>query len=340
MRIRDDYRSLLGIDKAAILLLTMGEAVSAKLLAHMNDEEIKDLSQSMSQLGTVNAAIIERIIIEFADSIASAGTTIGNADSIERFLTKVLDPHLAREIIDEVKGPLGKTTWEKLGNVNESMLANYLKNEYPQTVAVILSKIRSDHSARVLSQLSDAFSMEVIARMLRMETVTREVLDEIERVLRSEFMNSLYKQTKYDPHEAMSEIFNGFSKQTSERYLSLLKERNLESAEKIRSLMFQFDDLIRLDPSGVQTLLRAIEKSALALAMKGAPEPLRDLFYSNMSERAAKMLREEIESLGPVRGKDVATAQASIVATAKALADREEIFLSTGNKGGEDDLIY
>jgi flagellar motor switch protein FliG len=177
-------------------------------------------------------------------------------------------------------------------------------------------------------------------RMLRIEAVTREVIDEIERVLRSEFMNNLAKQSRYDTHEAMSEIFNGFPKQTGERYLALLEERNRESAEKIRGLMFQFDDLIRLDPSGVQTLMRAINKSVLSLAMKGAPEQLRDLFFSNMSERAAKMLREEIESLGPVRGKDVAAAQASIVTTAKALADKEEIFLSTGAEGGEDDLIY
>ena len=138
----------------------------------------------------------------------------------------------------------------------------------------------------------------------------------------------------------MAEIFNGFSKQLGDRYLALLEDRNRASAEKVRGLMFQFDDLIRLDPSGVQTLMRAIDKSALSLAMKGAPEQLRDLFFSNMSERAAKMLREEIESLGPVRGKDVAAAQASIVTTAKALADKEEIFLSTGAKGGEDDLIY
>lgn len=340
MKIRDDYRSLSGIEKAAILLLTMGEEVSSKLFAHMNDEEIKDLSLSMSQLGTVNSAIIERIIIEFADSIASTGVTIGNADSTERFLTKVLDRNRAGALLDEIRGPLGKTTWEKLGNINESVLVNYLKNEYPQTVAVILSKIRADHSARVLSLLPEAFSMEVIMRMLRMEAVTREVIDEIERVLRSEFMNNLAKQSRYDTHEAMSEIFNGFPKQTGERYLALLEERNRESAEKIRGLMFQFDDLIRLDPSGVQTLMRAIDKSALSLAMKGAPEQLQDLFFFNMSERAAKMLREEIESLGPVRGKDVAAAQASIVTTAKALADKEEIFLSTGAKGGEDDLIY
>jgi flagellar motor switch protein FliG len=150
----------------------------------------------------------------------------------------------------------------------------------------------------------------------------------------------LAKQSRYDTHDAMAEIFNGFSKQLGDRYLALLEDRNRASAEKVRGLMFQFDDLIRLDPSGVQTLMRAINKSVLSLAMKGAPEQLRDLFFSNMSKRAAKMLREEIESLGPVRGKDVAAAQASIVTTAKALADKEEIFLSTGAKGGEDDLIY
>jgi flagellar motor switch protein FliG len=182
--------------------------------------------------------------------------------------------------------------------------------------------------------------MEVIMRMLRMETVQKEVLDDVERVLRNEFMSNLAKTTRKDTHELMAEIFNSLERQTEARFTTALEERNRDSADKIKALMFKFEDLGRLDPGGVQTLLRAVDKSKLAIAMKGANEQVRDLFFSNMSERAGKMLKEEIEALGPVRGKDVAEAQTAMVNVAKELAAKDEIVLSKGGSGGEDDLIY
>ncbi len=339
MRIRDDYRSLTGQEKAAIILLSLGEEVAAKLFALMSDDEIKELSQTMAGLGTVNSSIIERLIVEFADQLSATGSLMGTFDSTERLLSKVLDKNRMAEIMDDIRGPAGRTMWDKLGNVNEGLLGNYLKNEYPQTVAVILSKIRSDHSARVLATLPEAFAMEVVMRMLRMETVQKDVLDDIERVLRNEFMSNLAKTSRKDTHEMMAEIFNSLDRQTEARFTVGLEERNRDSAERVKALMFKFEDLSKLDPSGVQTLLRAIDKSKLAIALKGANEQLRDLFFSNMSERAGKMLKEEIEALGPVRGKDVAEAQTSMVNTAKELAAKDEIVLSKGGQS-EDDLIY
>jgi flagellar motor switch protein FliG len=339
MRVKDDYRSLTGAEKAAIILLSLGEESAGKLFALMTDDEIKEISQTMSTLGSINAAIIERLIIEFADQMSASGSVMGSFDSTERLLSKVLDKNRAAEILDEVRGPAGRTMWDKLGNVNEGLLANFLKNEYPQTVAVILNKIRPDHSARVLSSLPDSFAMEVIMRMLRMESVPKEVLDDVERVLRNEFMSNLAKTSRKDTHELMAEIFNGLGRDTEARFMSALEERNRDSSERIKSLMFKFEDLAKLDPGGVQTLLRAVDKNRLAPALKGAPEVLRDLVFSNMSERAGKMLREEMEALGPLRSKDVYEAQAAIIATAKDLAAREEIVLS--NKTDDDnDLIY
>ncbi|MCM0018457.1 MAG: flagellar motor switch protein FliG [Tagaea sp.] len=340
MRIRDDFQSLTGKEKASILLLSLGEDVASKLFALMTDEEIKEISQSMAGLGNVNSSIIERLIVEFADRISSTGALIGSFDSTERLLGKILDKNRMAGIMDDIRGPAGRTMWDKLANVGESVLAHYLKNEYPQTVAVILSKIRSDQSSRVLGTLPEAFAMEVIMRMLRMETVQKEVLDDVERVLRNEFMTNLSKTSRKDNHELMAEIFNSLERQTEARFTTALEERNRESAEKIKALMFKFEDLGRLDPGGVQTLLRAVDKSKLAIALKGANETLRDLFFSNMSERAGKMLREEIEALGPVRGKDVAEAQTAMVNTAKELAAKDEIVLSKGGAGGADDLIY
>ncbi|MCZ8313230.1 MAG: flagellar motor switch protein FliG [Magnetospirillum sp.] len=336
---KTDYRTLTGQEKAAIILLTLGEESAGKLFALMSDDEIKEISQTMTTLGRVNSAIIERLIVEFADQMSASGSILGSFDATERLLSKVLDKNRAAEILDEVRGPAGRTIWDKLGNVNEVLLANFLKNEYPQTVAVVLAKIRSDHAARVLGTLPEAFAMEVIMRMLRMESVPKEVLDDVERVLRNEFMSNLAKTSRRDTHELMAEIFNGLSRETEARFMNALEERNRDSSERIKSLMFKFEDLAKLDPAGMQTLLRAVDKNKLAPALKGAPENLRDLVFSNMSERAGKMLREEMEALGPLRSKDVYEAQNLIIATAKDLAARNEIVLSN-KTGDENDLIY
>ncbi|MGH6956669.1 MAG: flagellar motor switch protein FliG, partial [Caulobacteraceae bacterium] len=237
-----------------------------------------------------------------------------------------------------IRGPAGRTMWDKLGNVNEAVLANYLKNEYPQTVAVILSKIKSEHAARVLAALPEDFALECVMRMLRMEPVQREILDKIEQTLRNEFMSNLARTSKRDSHEMMAEIFNSFDRQTEGRFIAALEERNRESAERIRALMFVFEDLSKLDPGGVQTLLRGVEKDRLALALKGASDALREMFFSNMSERAAKIMREDMETMGPVRLRDVDAAQMAMVQVAKDLAAKGEIMLA--GSGGEDELIY
>ena len=340
MRVREDYRALTGPEKAAILMLSVGEEHAAKLFELMDDEEIRELSQTMANLGSVSATIVERWFVEFAEQFSQTGSLVGSFDSTERLLSKVMDKDRVDQIMEEIRGPAGRTMWDKLGNVNEQVLANYLKNEYPQTVAVVLSKIKPEHAARVLALLPENFAMEVVMRMLRMETVQKEVLDDLERVLRNEFMSNLAKTTRKDTHELMAEIFNSLERQTEARFTTALEERNRDSADKIKALMFKFEDLGRLDPGGVQTLLRAVDKSKLAIAMKGANEQVRDLFFSNMSERAGKMLKEEIEALGPVRGKDVAEAQTAMVNVAKELAAKDEIVLSKGGAGGEDDLIY
>jgi flagellar motor switch protein FliG len=229
--------------------------------------------------------------------------------------------------------------WDKLGNVNETVLANYLKNEYPQTVAVVLSKIKPDHAARVLGQLPEAFAMEVVMRMLRMEAVQKEVLEDVERTLRTEFMSNLARTSRRDAHEMMAEIFNNFDRGTEGRFMSALEERSRDAAEKIKALMFTFEDLGRLDPGSVQTLVRNVDKAKLSIALKGASETLREMFFSNMSERASKLLKDEMAALGPVRLKDVDEAQMYMVNLAKDLAAKDEIMLAD-KKGGDDELVY
>ncbi|NIR76359.1 MAG: flagellar motor switch protein FliG [Gemmatimonadetes bacterium] len=338
MRLREDYRTMSGPEKAALLLMSVGEENASRLFALMDDDEIRELSQSMANLGTVSAQMVERLLVEFADQISTTGSLVGNYDNTERLLMKVMDRDRVGNIMEEIRGPAGRTMWDKLGNVNEAVLANYLKNEYPQTVAVVLSKIKPEHAARVLAVLPEPFAMEVIMRMLRMESVQKEVLDDVERTLRNEFMSNLARTNRRDAHEMMADIFNFLDRNMENRFLTALEERNKDSAERIKALMFTFEDLTKLDPGGVQTLLRNADKDKVALALKGASEDLRDLFFSNMSERAAKIMREDMQAMGPVRLRDVDEAQMLLVTLAKDLAANGEIVIA--DTKGEDELVY
>jgi len=338
MRVREDFRSLNGPEKAAILMLALGDEHTARLFSLMDDEEIKEISQTMANLGTVSSTIVERLFVEFAEHISATGSLVGTYESTERLLQKVLGAERVNQIMEEIRGPAGRTMWDKLGNVNEVVLANYLKNEYPQTVAVVLSKIKPDHSGRVLTQLPESFAMEVVMRMLRMEAVQKEVLDDVERTLRNEFFSSLARTNRRDSHELIAEIFNSLDRNSENRFIAALEERNRDSAERIKALMFTFEDLGKLDGSAIQGILRNADKDKIPLALKGASEALRELFFTNMSERAGKILKEDMQSLGPVRLKDVEEAQSYLVALAKDLAARGEIVISDGS--AEDQLVY
>ena len=333
-----ESKYLSGPDKAAIMMLALGDEHTKDLWTRLDEEEIKEISQAMSNLGSVSSDVMESLFVEFASKISSTGNIVGTYEATERLLMKALSGDKVEGIMEEIRGPAGRTMWDKLANVNEQVLANYLKNEYPQTVAVVMSKINPNHAAKVLSTLPEDFSLEVVNRMLQMESVQKEVLDKIEDTLRSEFMSNLAKTNKRDSHEMMAEIFNNFDRNTEGRFISALEERNRDSAEKIKALMFTFEDLLKLDPAGVQTLLRNVDKERLGICLKGASESLRDLFFTNMSERAAKILREDMEAMGPVRLKDVDEAQMEIVNIAKELADNGDIMLADG--GGDDELIY
>jgi flagellar motor switch protein FliG len=304
----------------------------------LHEEEIKDISHAMSSLGVVPSADVEALIVEFVQKMSTSGAILGSIEQTHRILSQFLEPDKVAALMEDIRGPAGRNIWDKLANVNEAVLAAYLRNEYPQTVAVVLSKVRSDHAAKVLQHLPDEFAVECVTRMLEMEPVRREILERVEMTLRTEFMSNLARTSKRDPHEMMAEIFNSFDRQTETRFLEALEGRRRESAERIRALMFVFEDLNKLDAGGVQTLLRAIDKTDLALGLKGASDALRTLFLSNMSERGAKLLKDEMASMGPVRLKDVDAAQSRIVALAKDLAERGEIVLSEGK--AEDEMIY
>ncbi|MCC4242817.1 flagellar motor switch protein FliG [Stappia indica] len=331
-------RDLKGVERVAVLLLALGEKHGRRIWEQLDEMEVREVSAAMSRLGPVTPNMLDELFVDFVRKISSNGALNGNVDVTERLLSSFLPRERVSLIMEEIRGPAGRNMWEKLSNVQENVLANYLKNEYPQTVAVVLSKIDPDHAAKVLGILPEELALEVISRMLKMEAIQKEVLEKVEQTLRVEFMSNLTNTSRRDSHEMMAEIFNNFDRQTEARFLAALEEENRDSAERIKTLMFTFDDLMKLDAGSCQTLLRNVEKDRLAIALKGASESVREFFFSNMSSRAAKMMQDDMEALGPIRLRDVDEAQSGMVATAKDLAAKGELMLSKSK--GDDEIIY
>jgi flagellar motor switch protein FliG len=327
-----------GPKRAAMLMLALGEQYGAKVWQLLDDDEIRELSIVMSSLGTVEADVVEDLLLEFVSRMSASGALMGNFDATERLLQQYLPKERVNGIMDEIRGPAGRNMWEKLSNVQEEVLANYLKNEYPQTIAVVMSKLTAEHAARVLAILPEDLSLDVVGRMLKMEAVQKEVIERVEQTLRLEFMSNLSQTRRRDAHEVMAEIFNNFDRQTETRFITALEEENRESAERIKALMFTFDDLVKLDTASAQTLMRHVDKEKLGIALKGANEDIRTFFMGNMSSRAAKMLLDDMQAMGPVRLRDVDEAQALLVNLAKDLAAKGEIMLAKNR--ADDELVY
>src|SRR5262249_46196871 len=335
---KEKTRTLTGPERAAVFMLSLGEQYGAKVWNLLDDDELRQLSITMSTLGTVEASAVEELLLEFVSRLSATGAIMGNYDATERLLHQYLPPERVVGIMDEIRGPAGRNMWEKLSNVQETVLANYLKNEYPQTVAVEMSKLRPEHAARGLGSLPEDFALDVVNRMLKMEAVQKEVIERVEATLRTEFMSNLSQTRRRDAHEVMAEIFNGFDRQTETRFMTALEDQNRESAERIKNLMFTFDDLVKLDNGSAQTLMRHIDKDKLAIALKGANETVRAFFLQNMSSRAAKMLLDDMQALGPVRLRDVDEAQGLLVNLAKDLAAKGEIMIAKNR--ADEELVY
>src|SRR3569623_2049303 len=327
-----------GPKRAAIMMLALGEQYGSKVWSLLDDDEVRELSVVMSSLGTIEANVGEDLLLEFVSRMSASGALMCNFDATERLLQQYLPSERVTGIMDEIRGPAGRNMWEKLSNVQEEVLANYLKNEYPQTVAVVLSKLKPEHAARVLAILPEDMALDVVNRMLRMEAVQKEVIERVESTLRTEFMSNLSQTRRRDAHEVMAEIFNNFDRQTETRFLTALEEESREAAERIKSLMFTFDDLVKLDAGSAQTLMRHVDKDKLGVALKGANDAVRDFFMGNMSTRAAKMLQDDMAAAGPVRLRDVDEAQALLVNLAKDLAAKGEIMLQKNR--ADDELVY
>ncbi|KMO13077.1 flagellar motor switch protein FliG [Methylobacterium platani] len=332
------YAEMPGTQRAAALLLLLGEEDGAPVWRMLEEEEIKKVSHAMVQLGSLEADVVEHLIIDFVSRLSASGGITSSFERTESLLLKIFPPEQVAVIMAEVKGASGRRVWASLTQIDPEILASFLRNEYPQTVAVILSRVRSDYAARVLTILPEDFAIDVLNRMLRMETVQKEALRHIEEILRVEFVSTIAQTTRRDAHELLADVFNAFDRQTEIRFLTALDQANRGSAKKIRQLMFTFDDLMKLDAGSVQTLMRSVDRDVLARALKGASDPVRAFFFANMSSRAAKNMQDEMGSLGPIRLKEVDEAQSKMTDLAKDLAEKGEIMIAKNS--AEEELVY
>ncbi len=322
-----EMKKFSGLQRAAALMLALGKEHGAPIWEQMSNDEVKELSSTIAQLGSVPAAVVEHLLAQFTGEVSSMASLHGSFETTERLLVGILPEDRVKDIMEDIRGPAGRTMWDKLSNVSEQVLASYLKNEYPQTVAVILSKLKPDHAARVLAELPRDLSVDVIQRMLRMDSVQKDVLLQVEQTLKNDFMSNVSRSQKKDPHESMAELFNAMDRSTEEAMLNALDERSPDSAVRIRALMFTFEDLGNLLPAACAVIVRQSDKRQIALALKGAPDAIKQLFFSSMTERSAKLMREDMAGMGPVRAKDCEEAQTVLVRLAKQLADAGEIML-------------
>ena len=332
------YSSLSGLERVSLLMLSLSDKHVGKLFSFMEETEIKDITKTMTGLGKISSDIVESVLMDFIDEILSSGSVVGSLESTKRILLKIMPEERVNGLLADLKGPAGRTMWDKLSNINEELLSNYLKSEYPQTIAVVLSRIRPEHAAKVIPLLPESLTLEVMLRMLRMDSIRKEVLDDIERTLRIEFVNNVGGATQRDSFETMADIFNYMDRTNESRYLGALEERNADVVERIKQLMFTFDDILRINNPGIQAIIRVSDKTKLALALKGGNEGVKALFFSNMSERSGKIMKDEMDSMGMVKVKDVDDAQTYVVSIAKELANSGELVIKSANEA-EEQLI-
>lgn len=318
---------LTGAQRAAILLSVMGEEVGAELLSQFDGNEIKNISSAMVTLSSLPGPKVAEVVEDFFDAVGISTYDVGGFEQTERLLRKALPEDVVKSIMQEVSSLSGVDIWRKLPTVDRGLLLSYLRGEHPQTVALILTQVGPDFASKVLKKFDRKLATEIIGRMLRMQPVQTDALNQVEDVLRMDFLAATAKRRKTDMHAAMAEIFNNFDGRTEAELMGELTRVNEVSAKKVQSLMFTFKDLIKLDAAAVQTLIQAVDKDVLPRALKSADETILNLFLGNMSARASKRVQDDMDALGNLSRSDLENAQGTILKITKGLMDKGEIRL-------------
>lgn len=329
-----------GVEKAAIFLMAMGEAFTTEVFRHLTEYEVRKVSSAMARIESVPGEAVQKVLDEVRKKMAlvQGGVSV----PIEEFLRKVLfssmDEEPAQKIYDDIMRQLHPSTFQKLSGLEPKVIMNFLRNEHPQTIAVILAHLEPNLSAAILRELPEAMQESVMLRIANLEKISPEIVAEIDRVLEEElFASEMSDVERVGGAVKVAEILNNVDRSLEENLLEKIEEHSEPLAEEIRKLMFKFEDLLGVDDGAIIQILKEISTEELKLSLKAAPEELREKFFRNMSERASQMLREDLEVMRPVRLRDVEQAQQAIIKVAKRLESEGKIILSA--KGGDDVFV-
>jgi flagellar motor switch protein FliG len=328
-----------GTDKAAILLLYLGNEVTSKVYEHLDDEEIKRISKSMAHLGHVPRSTIMQVVEEFQEVInPEAGIFSQGEEFVRKILEKALGPEKADLLMEELQASSYGDLVDILSNMDSKSIANFLSQEHPQTVAVILAKLKSKQTSEIISLLPQELQAEVVLRIADVEQVSPEILLEIDEVVRRE-IKSMGGTTRYKVGgiEKVVDMFNHFERSKEKQILDKLDVLSPPLAEIIRKHLFTFEDIFKLDDRSIQAIMREVSNDTLTLAMKTSPDEVKEKIFKNISSRAAEMIKEDLEVMGPVRLSDVEKAQSEIIKVVRKMEEEGKIVLA--GRGGDDVLV-
>jgi len=321
--------------RAAILLLALGEEKGGVIWQSLSQDEVLQVSTIMAKLGPIPRELLNGVAKEFIRGMTSEKLN-GGPEPTEKILMGSLPRQKARAVIDDIKTPEAPTLWQRLERAKPETLATFLTRESSQTIALILDRLSPEASARVIARFPAPLASDIIDRMTRLEPVPETVMKVIESMLEREFVTPAKMTTIRDPIEHVAAMFNALDKGMETKLLGALDHSNRDAAQKLRALMFSFDDLAALDNAAVQTLLRSVERDTLVKALKGATRAMRDFFFAQMSQRAARGYQDDMDALGPVRLREVDDAQRAVVNLAKDLAAKGELNLPMG---ADDEMV-
>ncbi len=336
---KDHQSDLSGPEKAAIFLLTLGDEFSAKVFQRLDEEEIKNVGRQMAKVDHVDNADIASLLKEFRSDVGADDLFLSGDDMLESALKKALHADKANEILDDIHSDWRLTLFQKARKLEPQILVNFLRNEHPQTIALVLAVLEQVQAAAILGELKEDQRIEVIMRMSELDKVSPEILVDIDRVLQEELLSvEGMEGQRLGGVEAVAEILNNADRSLEASILEGVEEQREELADEIRKLMFVFEDLIGVDDRGIMAILKEVSTDDLKLALKTATEDLKEKIFKNMSQRAVEMLKEDMEIMGPTRLKDVEGAQQAILKIGKRLEQEGKVQLASGG-GGEDEFV-
>ncbi|MBF0621075.1 MAG: flagellar motor switch protein FliG [Magnetococcales bacterium] len=340
---RRSTMQLNGQEKAAVFVLSLPDEDAKKLMEGMSEDEIRDISRTVARMGTMPQEVVRDVRDEFLEKFENHQFYVrGGMAKVKELIFNILGKEKGRQLLKELQQGPKNTPWEVLNTMEPNLVATFLSNEHPQSIALMLSQLSTEQASFIIDYLAPDIQQEVIYRMAKLGTLPPGAMEDIEESLLTELealgaARGLYTQEGGGGVKKVAELLNQMSREVSDKLLAYLDEEDNPLAEEVRKEMFLFEDLLLMDDKSFQTLLREISNDELLNALKGTDDRLKEKFFGNMSERAAEMLREDLEMLGPIKVADVEQAQQAILKTARRLEDEGSIVIM--GKGSDDVVI-